>query len=153
MKAAWQLMAVFVTVTLLSSCGQQTPGDRFVRQRIPVEIQKDQPFAVEINSLSAGTHDIGIQCPTEVWTALTNNANTGSVRLKASSKPGTQIGGITSGSGGTSFIGYVPNTHYLFYVQGEPGADATAEITFSNAPEGVTSADIIVCKNPTETAP
>ncbi len=153
MKVALRLIAVFVMATILSSCGRQQPGERFVRQRIPVEIQKNQPLDVEIHSLSGDPNDIGIQCPIEVWNALTNNANTGSVRLKSSSKPGTQIFGIDTSSGGTSFIGYIPNTHYLFYIFGEPGANATVEITFSNAPAGTTSADIIVCKTPAETGP
>src|SRR5215469_8083643 len=151
MKAALQLMAVCVTVAILSSCGTQQPGEQFVRQRIPVEIQKAQPIVVGIHSLGVGANDVGIQCPIEVWTALTNNANTGAVRLTSSTKPGTQIGGIDTTSGGTSFIGYIPNTHYLFYIYGKPGADATVEITFSNAPPGVTAAEIIVCKTPAET--
>lgn len=153
MKGAWQLMAVVVTVTILSSCGNQQPGDRFVRQQIPVEIQKNQPVDVEIHSLSGDPNDVGIQCPIAVWTALTNNANTGAVRLKASNKPGAQIGAVDVSSGGTSFIGYIPNTHYLFYIRGERGADATVEITFSNAPAGLTAANIVVCKSPAETAP
>jgi hypothetical protein len=148
-----QLMAALVAMSVLSSCGRQPPGERFVREVIPVVIEKDQPVVVEIRSLSVGLNNVGIRCPIEVWTTLTNSAKGITVHLKSSSVPDTQIGGIDTASGGTSFIGYIPNAHYLFYISGEPGANATVEITFPNAPRSATGAEIIVCKTPAETEP
>src|SRR5580658_3138827 len=123
MKMTGRLMAILAAMCFFLSCKQQRSGEQFIRQKIPIEIQEGQPVIVEIHSLSGDPNAIGIRCPIEIWTALTNSAKTITAHIKASSKPGTQIGWINNASDGTSFIGYIPNTHYLFYVFGEPGAD------------------------------
>ncbi len=152
MKTAWQLAAVSVLVCICSSCAPQPPDVQYVRQRIPIEIQRGKPVIIEIHSLSGnGVNDVGIRCTPEIWNALTNGTNTISVRLKSSNKPHTKIGGVDPGSSGTAFFGYIPNVHYLFYIVGEYRAKASVEITFQNVPAGVTWAEIIVGKTPADT--
>jgi hypothetical protein len=154
MKTAWQLAAVCVLACICSSCASEPPDVQFVRQRIPVEIQRGKSLTIEIHSLSGnGVNDVGIRCSPEVWNALTNSTKAIEVRLKSSNKPSTQIGGVNPGSSGTAFLGYIPNVHYLFYISGEYRAKASVEIAFPNAPAGVTPAEIIVCKTPADTGP
>ena len=131
-----------------------SPEQQFVRQKIPVEIQKGKPFTIEIHSLSGnGVNDVGIRCSSDVWNTLTNGTKAVEVRLKSSNDPSTQIGGVDPASSGTAFLGYIPNVHYLFYISGQYRAKASVEITFLNAPEGTTTAEIIVCKTPADTGP
>jgi hypothetical protein len=152
MKTAWQLSAVSVLMCAFSSCGPQPPDVQFVLQKIPVEIQRGKPLTIEIHSLSGnGVNCVGIRCSPEVWSLLTNAPKSLEVRLKSSNKPHTEIGGVDPGSGASGFLEYIPNTHYLFYVNGEHRAEASVEITFANAPEVATSAEIIVGKTPIDT--
>ena len=131
-----------------------SPEQQYVRQKIPVEIQRGKPLTFEIHSLSGnGVNDVGIQCSSEVWSALTNGTKAIEVQLKSSNKSSTRIGGIDPASSGTAFLGYIPNVHYLFYISGEYRAKAAVQITFPNASEGTTSAEIIVCKTPADTGP
>jgi len=129
-----------------------SPEKQYVRQTIPVEIQSGKPVTIEISSLSGnGVNDVGIRCSPEAWNTVTNGTKAIEVRLKSSTRPNTQIGGIDPASSGTAFLGYISNVHYLFYISGEYRAKAAVEITFPNAPEGTTHAEIIVCKTPTDT--
>jgi hypothetical protein len=149
MNTTWQLAAVFVLACIVSSCASQPPGERFVRQKIPVEIQSGKPVTIEIRSLSGnGENHVGIRCSPEVWNTLTNSTKSLTVRLISSNKKGTNIGGISPGSGRRWPI---ESFHYLFYISGEYHAKASVEITFPNAPAGVTRAEIIVCKTPADT--
>jgi hypothetical protein len=125
---------------------------QFVRQRIPVEIQRGKPLTIEIHSLSGnGVNDVGILCSSDVWNSLTNGTKAIEVRLKSSNKPSTEIGGVNPGSGG-AFLGYIPNVHYLFYISGEYRAKASVEISFQNAPAEAARVEIIVGKTPADTA-
>jgi hypothetical protein len=152
MKIAWQLAAISVLACVFTLSGTQAPDVQFVRQRIPVEVQRGKPITIEIHSLSGnGVNDVGIRCAPEVWNALTNGIGSIGVHLKSSNKPGTKIGGVDPGSGGTAFLGYVPNAHYLFYISGKYRAKASVEITFPNAPAEAARAEIIICKTPSDT--
>ena len=152
MKIAWQLLAASIIAYAFSSCGPMSPEQQYVSQKISVEIQRGKPLTIEIDSLSGnGVNDVGIRCSSEVWNALTKGTKAIEVHLKPSNKPSTKIGGINPGSGGTAFLGYIPNVHYLFYISGEYHGNASVDITFPNAPEGATSAEIIVCKTPADT--
>jgi len=154
MKPAWQLTLTSVLAFVITSCITQPPGEGYVREKIPVEIESGKPVKIEISSLSGnGVNDIGIQCSPEVWNELTNGTKAITIRLKSSNKADTNIGGVDPGSGGTSFLGYIQNVHYLFYIGGRYRAKASVEITFANAPAGVTPAVIIVCKTPADTGP
>ena len=151
---AWQLAVVSVLACVSTSCASLSPGEGYVRQKIPIEIQSGKPVTIEISSLSGnGVNDIGIRCSPEVWNALTNGTKAITVRLKSSNKPDTNIGGVDPNSGGTAFLGYIPNVHYLFYIGGRYRAKASVEITFANAPARVIPAEIIVCKTPADTGP
>jgi hypothetical protein len=152
MKLARQLTAAVVLMGILSSCGPKQKGNQYVRQRIPIQIQRGKPVTVEILSLSGnGVNDVGIQCSPQVWNVLTNGTKAIEVRLKSSDKLNTQISGVDPTSSGTAFLGYISNVHYLFYISGEHRAKASVEITFPNAPEGPTHAEIIICKTPADT--
>jgi hypothetical protein len=124
-----------------------------VRQKIPTEIQSEKTVGIHI-SVSA-LNDVGIRCSPEVWDALTNGTKNIVVRLVSSNKEGTVIGGVGIGSNGTTgFCGrYIPDCHYLFYIQGDYRAKALVEITFPSAPPGITHADIIVCKSTSDFGP
>lgn len=134
---------------VLASCGPQPPDVQFVRQKIPIQIQKGKPVTVAIHSLSGnGDNHIGLRCSPDVWNALVKGADSISVRLKSSDKAKTSIGGISPGSGR---LWPLESFHYLFFIGGEHRAKALVEITFSNAPPGTTKAEIIVCKTPADT--
>jgi len=149
---AWQLLAASIIFCAFSSCGPMTPEQHYVRQKIPVEIQKGKPLTIEIHSLSGnGVNDVGIRCSAELWNELTKGTKSIEVQLKPSNKSSTKIGGVDPSSGGTAFLGYIPNVHYLFYISGEYRSKASVEITFPNAPERATNAEIIVCKTPADT--
>ena len=151
-KIVWQFLMVPVALFIFTSCAPQPPSVQFVRQKIPIAIQEGKSLTVEIQSLSGnGVNDVGIRCSPETWSVLTNSPNAIRVRLKSSNKPRTEIGGVMPGSDGTGFLPLVPNVHYLFYISGQYHAKASVEITFPNAPEGVTSAEIIVGKTPADT--
>ena len=123
-----------------------------MRQKIPVEVQRGKPVTIDIHSLSGnGVNDVGIQCSSEVWDALTNSADSITVRLKSSNSLDTTIGGVDPRSGGTAFLGRISNVHYLFYIGGRYGAKASVEIMFPNAPSGITHAEIIIGKTPSDT--
>ena len=152
MKMAWQLLVASIIVCAFSSCGPMSPKQHYVLQKISVEIQRGRPLTIEIHSLSGnGVNAVGIRCSAELWNELTKGTKSIEVQLKPSNKSSTKIGGVDPGSGATGFLGYIPNVHYLFYISGEYGAKAFVEITFLNAPERATSAEIIVCKTPADT--
>lgn len=135
---------------LLSSCASQPPGEQFARQKIPVQIQSGKPVTINIHVTGSGVNDVGIRCSPEVWNALTNGPTPISVRLKSSNKEGVVISEVHPGSSGTSFLGYMPNVHYLFYIHGAH-TGASVEIAFPNVPSEATSAEMIVCVSPNET--
>jgi hypothetical protein len=153
MKSASQLLAVSLVICAFSSCGPEPPEVQFVRDKIPIEIQRGKPLPIKIPSLSGnGANDVGIRCSPEVWNVLTNGARVMEVRLLSSSDPNTAIGGIDPGTGGT-FLGYIPNVHFLFHISGERHGKALVEINFPTAPLEKTRAEIIVGKTPIDTKP
>lgn len=142
-------MMLSVPACISLSSASQPPDVQFVREKIPVQIQRGKPLTIEIDPLSGnGANHVGIRSPPGVWNALTNGTNMISVQLKSSNKPNTNIGEISPGGGR---LWSIESFHYLFYIGGEYHAKASVEITFSNAPEGITSAEIIVCKTPADT--
>ena len=126
-----------------------TPHEQYVLQEIPIEIQSTKPVVVHIKSLSGnGWNDVGIGCPPEVWQALSNGADGISVRIVSSDRSSTKVMSISPG--GTK-LWPIESYHSLFIIGGERGAKATVEISFPNAPPGITSAKIIVLKTPADT--
>jgi hypothetical protein len=149
MKTPWQFLAVSVMACVLSSCMAQTPDVQFVRQKIPIEIQSGRPVAVKIGSLSGnGWNEVGIRCSADVWKTLMDGKGNVTVRLTYSSKEGTKIINVSPGG---HKLWPVDSFYYLFSIGGEYRADAMVEITFPNAPAGVTHAEIIVFKTPADT--
>jgi hypothetical protein len=131
-----------------------SPEEFAVRRKEPVEIQNGKPLTVEIRSLSGnGWNDVGLRCSPEIWNALTNGTRAFSVRLKSSTEPDTEIGGVGLGFGFAHFLGILPDTHYLFHITGKRGGKASVEITFPNTPPGVARAEILVGKTPIDTKP
>ena len=153
-QAAWRLVPLLTGLCALAACGRMSPEQYAVREIIPVEIQSDKPLTVEIPSLSGnGWNDVGLRCAPEVWKAVTNGARPFSGRLKSSTKPDTEIGGVGLGFGFAHFLGSLSDVHYLFHITGKDGAKASVEITFPNAPSGSTHAEILVGKTPIDTKP
>jgi hypothetical protein len=151
MKMAWQLAAVSVLACVITSCASQPPGEGYVHQKIPIEIQSGKAVTVEIHLSYSGVNDVGIRCSPEVWNALTNGTQAITVRLKSSNKKGTDIYGVHPGGGGAGFLHLISDVHFLFEIYGGNYAKASVEITFPNAPPGVTHAEIIVGKTPEDT--
>jgi hypothetical protein len=151
MRVALQLLALSFLVCVDSSCKTQPTGEGYVSEKTPIEIQGGKPVTIEIYSLSGnGENQVGVRCSPEAWSSLTNSTESITVRLKSSDKRSTQIGGISPGGGR---LWPVESFHYLFYISGEYHTKASVEITFPNAPLGVTPAEIIVCKTPADTGP
>jgi hypothetical protein len=148
MKTAWQLAVVIALVSVFTSCASMTPDEQYVRQKIPIVIESGKPVVVELSLSGTGENQVGIRCSPQVWNTLTNGTEQITVKLKSSSKEGTKIGGISPGSGKRWPI---ESFHYLFYIYGGYHAKASVEITFPNAPPGVTHAEIIVDKTPSDT--
>jgi hypothetical protein len=151
MKTAQQLAAACVLACIVSSCAAQPPGEEFVHQKIPIEIQSGKTVTVEIHLSYNGPDDVGIRCPPEVWNALTNGTRGITARLKSSDDKNTKIYGVNPGGAGGYFLNRIPNVYYLFEIHGGNKAKASVEITFPNAPAGITHAEIIVGKTPEET--
>lgn len=154
MKKGLQFTAVAVLACIFSSCASQLSGERFVSQKIPIEIQSGKAVTIEIHALSGnGPNDVGIRCSPEVWNALTNSTKTITVRLISSDKKSARIYGVHPGGTAAGFLYLIPDVHYLFEIDGEYHAKASVEITFPNAPTEPTRAEIIVCKTPADTGP
>ena len=145
MKIAWTVAPLLGVACIFASCASQPSGDRFVLQRIPIEIQSGK--SVEVQMRTTGGNEVGIRCSPEAWNTLTNSAESVTVQLISSNKKGTFIHGIGPGSGKKWPI---ESFYYLFQIHGECGAKALVEITFRNAPPGVTHAELIVCKHPAD---
>jgi hypothetical protein len=147
-----QLVPALSGLCALTACGPMSREQHATREKIPVEIQSGSPLTVEIQSLSGNNwNDVGLRCSPEVWNALTNGTKRFSVRLKWSSKPDTEIGGLGLGFGFAHFLGYLPDAHYLFRIYGRYGAKALVEITFPDTPPGVTHAEILLGNTPVDT--
>jgi|SRR6266446_6647023 len=148
MKIAWQLIAVSVPMCLFSWC-MASADAQYVRQQIPIEIQSGRPVTIKIRSLSGnGWNEVGIRCSPDVWKTLMDGKNNVAVHLMASNKDGTRIVNVSPGS---HKLWPVDSFYYLFAIGGEYRADATVEITFQSAPEGLTNAEIVVLKTPSDT--
>ncbi|SRR6266511_1194285 len=148
MKRALRLAALWLLICVLSSCITRKPGDPwFIVQKVPIEIQRDKPINIQLFTRGE-VNDVGLRCSPEVWNALTNGTKSITVRLISSTKTATKIGGVDPGSSGRRGFGYIPSTHYLFYIGGKYHGRASVEITFPNAPTGVTRAEVIVAREP-----
>jgi hypothetical protein len=153
MRAVWVRLALWLGICmLLLACRNSRHDDPFIHQEIPVMIQNGKSTTIKIGPLSGSSpNDVGVRCSNEVWKMLTKGSNSVSVLLKSSDKKGTMIGGVDPSSSGTSFLGHVPNAHYLFYIRGERDATAVVEISFRNEIPQPFSVKIVVCKTPAET--
>jgi len=149
MKIALRLAAVSVLACIFSSCASHPPDEAFfVRQKIPIEIQSGKPVTIEIRTPSpSGESEVGIRCSPEVWNALTNGTGSITVQLISSNKKGIQIARIPPGYDAQCPI---KSFYDLFYLYGmyQFFPRATVQITFPNAPSGVTHAEIFVCRTP-----
>jgi hypothetical protein len=146
MKIAWQIAALSVMLSL----GCKELGDaRFIRQQIPIEIQSGKPVTIEIRSLSGnGWNEVGIRCTPDVWQKL-DAKNNFAVRLISSDEKGTEVSYVSPSD--DYKLWPVESFYYLFSIDGKYRADASVEITFKSAPEGVTHAEILVLKTPSDT--
>ena len=123
-----------VTVFSLSSCGEMSPEEHYIKEAIPIQIQRSKPITVKIRVSGNGVNDVGIRCSPQVWNVLLRSKHVIEVSLKSTDQDAVTIAEIDPGSGGTAFIAALPNVHYLFYIYGRPNASATVEISFLNAP-------------------
>jgi hypothetical protein len=149
MNIAWKTIAVSAMVCLFSWCSAASPDTQYVRQRIPIEIQSGKSVVVKIHSLSGnGWNEVGIRCSPDVWKMLLEGKDKLAVRVVSSNKNGTKIINVSPDD---HKLWPVESFHYLFSIGGEYRADAAVEITFPSAPGGVTKAEMIVLKTPSDT--
>jgi hypothetical protein len=153
MKMIWQLVTLAALSCMVSSCVSQSPGERFVRQKIPIKIESGKPVTIEIILSGNGPNDVGIRCSPEVWNALTNGTKTITARLKSSDIKGAEIYGVHPGGSAAGFLYLISDVRYLFEIYGAYHAKASVEITFPNTPTEATHVEIIVCKTPADTGP
>lgn len=149
MKLTWQLGAISAVTLIFLSCASQPPGESFfVRQKIPIDIQRGKPVTIEIRTSSpSGESEVGLRCSPEVWNALTNGTHDITVQLISSNKNGIRIASIPPGHDAQCPI---KSFHDLFYAYGmyQFFPRATVQITFPSAPSGVTHAEMFVCRTP-----
>ncbi len=147
---AWQLAAGLGVACFCSLCASLLPEEYLVRQKIPIEIESGKPVTIKIRARSpGGASEVGIRCSPEVWNALTNGTRSITVQLISSNKKGIHIERIPPGYGPYNPI---ESLHDLFYLLGnyQMFPRAIVQITFPNAPPGVTRAEILVCRMATD---
>ena len=134
---------------LFSWCKASTDS-QYVREKKPIAIHSGKPLIVKIDSLSGnGWNEVGIRCSPGIWKSLMGEKATIDVRVLSSSKDGTAVTNIAPGD---HKLWPVESYYYLFSISGKYGANASVEITFPSASQGgVTSAEIIVLKTPSDT--
>jgi len=71
----------------------------------------------------------------------------------SSNKADTEVSGVNPGGPAAFFLYRIPDTHFLSDAGGQYRAKALVEITFPNAPDGTTSAEIVVAKTPADLGP
>jgi hypothetical protein len=145
MKIAWTVAPLLGLACIFASCASQPSGERFVLQKIPIEIQSGK--GIEVQMRTTGGNEVGIRCSPEAWNTLTNSAQSVTARLISSNKKGTFIYDIRPGAGK---MWPIESFHYLFQIYGEYRAKALVEITFGNVAPGVTHVELIVCKHPAD---
>jgi hypothetical protein len=148
MKLAWKAIVVSAVVCLFSWC-MASDDARYIRQRSSIEIQEGKPVTVYIRSLSGnGWNEVGIRCSPDVCTKLLEGKDKITARVVSSNKNGTKIIDVSPDD---HKLWPVDSFHYLFSIGGEYRANASVEISFPNSPEGVTHAELIVLKTPSDT--
>jgi hypothetical protein len=148
MKLAWKTIAISAMVCLFSWC-KASDDARYIRQQSPIEIQTGKTVTVYIRSLSGnGWNEVGIRCSPDICNKLLEGKDKITVRLVSSNKNGTKIINVSPDG---HKLWPVDSFHYLFSIGGEYRANASVEISFPSAPEGVTHADLIVLKTPSDT--
>src|SRR5437879_5165517 len=141
MKTILQCLVFLLFIGAVASCSSLPPGENLIRQKIPIEIQSGKPITIVIcKSSSGGASEVGIRCSPEVWNVLTNSTQRISIQLVSSRWKGVTID--------RSSLGYEPASpiqsfHDLFYLRGnyQLFSRATVQITFPNAPPGITHAE------------
>jgi hypothetical protein len=148
MKMVSKIVMV-LAMACLSGCMAGSDDARYIRQQSPIEIQDGKPVAVYIRSLSGnGWNEVGIRCSQDVWKTLREGNDKLTVRLLSSSRGGTKI---INASPDDHKLWPVDSFHYLFSIGGEYRANALVEMTFPRLPAGVTKAEMIVLKTPSDT--
>lgn len=148
MKEVLQCLVLLSLASMISSCSSLPPGESLIRQKIPIEIQSGKPVTIIIHKSSpGGASEVGVRCSPEVWSILTNTTQSISIDLISSRWKKVRIERCSLGN---DPLGPITGFHDLFYLRGNygPFTRATVQITFPNAPPGVTRAEILVCGTP-----
>ena len=130
-------------VLFCGSCAAPVIQETGVQQNIPITIQKDSVVQVEMKNLD-GVHNIGIRCPPEVWTDLTNHQASVEMRIASADDRIAYGFGFNPGQKGTE-CDQVKDTHYLFSVSAM--GDLTMEVDFTTLFTN-SAAELIVCPAP-----
>jgi hypothetical protein len=139
-------LALVVATIALFSCAKET-NEPFVHQKIPIVVESEKITTIQMKQL-VGDHMVGIQCSSQVWSALTNSPQNVSVQIKNSDNKEFHIFAIQPALKGTT-CDQVPETRYLFAISGV--GNATVEIKFPKLSIDHFDAEMVVCKTPEET--
>ena len=151
-KAAVRLACIVMGAFTFVSCKEEPQREKFVLQRIPVEIRAHKPLTVRVTNLSGnGANDVGVRCSSEEWAQLTNGTRAFTARLRSPTDGQVNIGGIDLFSSGTAFMGRLTNTHYMFYLTGQRGSAATIDVQFPCDEIELVHAEVLMCETPADT--
>jgi hypothetical protein len=116
---------------------------------MPIEIQAAKTARIVVGPLSGnGWNEVGVRCSADVWEKIAAGASNITVRLVSADSSATKIINVTPGS---HKLWPVESFYYLFAIGGDRGTSATVEIAFPNAPAGITNAEILMLKTPSDT--
>jgi hypothetical protein len=138
--------AVFLGLLFVLASCVSTSTDRFALKRIPIEIEAGKPIDVQLRL--TGDNEVALECSPELWHSLTSGDRSVTARLVSSSRSNSKVGEFHPGK--EYIVWGIPDWHYLFRVAGEYHARVKVEITFPNAPAGITKAYIILGKIPSD---
>jgi hypothetical protein len=152
------LILASLLIGVAGGCGTpQSRWKRFVKEQIPITVQKDKPVQFQIR-VQNESNSLGLQCAPEIWQTLTNGGvDQITIQLMSSSKADTKIYFVRPGwllsrpqseGGGLIPAGFAlfPNTQYLCGINAKHRGTATVQIAFPGGPDEPTPAAITVKK-------
>jgi hypothetical protein len=150
MKTFWQICLIILTGQILLSCatGRSSQEKRIgVREKIPIKIQGDKPLTVTLHTRSpGGVAAVAIHCSPEIWKSLTGGNGDFKVQLVSSRWNRATIRSERGDHWATDdyYVLFCLLNNYQAFTK------IKVQITFPNAPPGITPAEIVAFRMPTD---